>query len=168
MASENEKLEDIWKAIPEPIRLAWKTAYDHARLEKMRAECFLYYQLKSTNRPQNTEQWIRAFNSSFKRSSEFEQAKKGPAFKSTPKSFDPLDSKRKELASMQQRSWVPEPCIHCFNSGIIDAHKIGDERYRYSFGCTCAAGQLAMQLPENKNTIRAWHDDFLDEWKIIR
>lgn len=70
---------------------------------------------------------------------------------------------RRQMEALQK---VKNACNHCFGYGIISAHRLDDaQHYQYSFGCVCTAGNLAMQLPENKDKMRQWSISMRGEWK---
>lgn len=58
-------------------------------------------------------------------------------------------------------------CRDCLNSGLIAARRRADpHQYLRVFGCHCAAGGLAMSLPEHKNTTRQWNIAMRMEWRM--
>lgn len=69
---------------------------------------------------------------------------------------------RDQIAALSKTS----SCKKCIGSGVTMAYKKKDaHQYVQCFCCSCAAGDLAIHLPENRGKIRQWNIQIEKEWQ---
>lgn len=77
-------------------------------------------------------------------------------------SSDPWQAQREEIRGLERTS----SCRQCYGSGTLAAHRRSDpHEHLFVFSCDCYAGQVAIQLPENRGKIRQWDMGVAQEWK---